>query len=154
LEKNVNLLILIYSTSFLIAIRCEDDWRLALNGFTLGLYLSSLSSSSLPPEGSCLLLVTVALASWVLYWPHPHGYVAAIIVSIICLVTVVYWYTRVYLKWYVALKMVRLSLGLTTHHNRDHILGLQIHLFEERDEEGILSTSSTSYWRHRAWGSL
>lgn len=75
--------------------RCEDDWRLALNGFTLG---------------SCLFLLTVSLASWVVYWPHAHGYIAAIIVSLLCFTTLVYWYMRVYLKWYVALKMVKFSL--------------------------------------------
>ena len=76
------------------------------------LVLSSLHHLPHSCPGSYLLLATVALASWVMFWPHRHGYIASTIVSVICIVTFVYWYMRVYLKWYVALKVVSFWLDL------------------------------------------
>eukprot|EP00602_Paraphysomonas_sp_CaronLab_P008434 CAMPEP_0185027958 /NCGR_PEP_ID=MMETSP1103-20130426/13340_1 /TAXON_ID=36769 /ORGANISM="Paraphysomonas bandaiensis, Strain Caron Lab Isolate" /LENGTH=245 /DNA_ID=CAMNT_0027562171 /DNA_START=121 /DNA_END=858 /DNA_ORIENTATION=+ len=63
---------------------CEDDWQVAFKAFTFGMLLFALS---------------LCAASWVLYWDHPYGSVAASIVTAICLLSIAFWYIRVYLKW-------------------------------------------------------
>lgn len=66
------------------AILFENDWKIAFKSFVLGNFFFMLS---------------LIQGSWVLYYEHEYGSVAAGIVTVICVLCMFFWYIRIYKKW-------------------------------------------------------
>mmetsp|Transcript_23180 Transcript_23180/g.33998 ORF Transcript_23180/g.33998 Transcript_23180/m.33998 type:complete len:211 (-) Transcript_23180:271-903(-) len=64
--------------------RCEADWQLSYNAFTLGIPL---------------FLVMLAQVGWVVFWKHPSRDIASIFVSAIAFLTLSFWVLHTKYKW-------------------------------------------------------
>jgi hypothetical protein len=82
------------------AILFENDWQIAFQAFVFGNFFFMLS---------------LMQGSWVLYNDHEYGNIAASIVTVICVCSIVFWYMRVYTKWAHTLqKVLHANPSLTT----------------------------------------
>ena len=78
----------------------ENDWQIAFQAFVFG---------------NLFFMLSLIQGSWVLYNDHEYGSVAASIVTVICVCSIVFWYLRVYTKWAYTLQKVSRHRRLSVH---------------------------------------
>jgi hypothetical protein len=86
--------------------RCQDDWKLAFNAFSIGTS-PSLSSSHLSCSGIPLFLAMMAQVGWVVFWDHSSRTFPSACVSAIACITLAFWILHTRYKWANFLKKVR-----------------------------------------------
>lgn len=90
--------------------RCEPDWKLALRAFSYGVPL---------------FMVVVSLVAWVSFWDHQSRYISASVVTVISLMSTIFWFGRTERKWSGFLltseaRVLTRGMSILHHSNNSH----------------------------------